>query len=170
MSDAKLPLAYRDSCAHLLIPLNRCRREEYYLPWKCEVRVTLIKNGPVEVANIIASAYNDADGRLCRPNDIPTRSANTRSSRSELRRWTRSERRRMERGATNQPPAEFSTNLLACTYIQESRRIETSRPKPTASMAKSSSNRQANLRSPTSWRLSLEKSADNSTKFSKLDL
>ncbi|KAF4554986.1 Hypothetical protein D9617_3g020550 [Elsinoe fawcettii] len=36
MSTAKLPLAYRDSCAHLLIPLNRCRYEEYYLPWKCE--------------------------------------------------------------------------------------------------------------------------------------
>lgn len=37
MSDARLPLAYRDSCAHLLIPLNRCRQAEYYLPWKCEV-------------------------------------------------------------------------------------------------------------------------------------
>lgn len=37
MSDARLPLAYRDSCAHLLIPLNRCRQDEYYLPWKCEV-------------------------------------------------------------------------------------------------------------------------------------
>ena len=37
MSDARLPLAYRDSCANLLIPLNRCRRQEYYLPWKCEV-------------------------------------------------------------------------------------------------------------------------------------
>ncbi|KAF4314055.1 hypothetical protein SLS57_005692 [Botryosphaeria dothidea] len=36
MTAAKLPLAYRDSCAHLLIPLNRCRYEEYYLPWKCE--------------------------------------------------------------------------------------------------------------------------------------
>ncbi|KAF2220439.1 putative NADH-ubiquinone oxidoreductase B18 subunit [Elsinoe ampelina] len=36
MSTAKLPLAYRDSCAHLLIPLNRCRYEQYYLPWKCE--------------------------------------------------------------------------------------------------------------------------------------
>ncbi|KAL2038096.1 hypothetical protein N7G274_009043 [Stereocaulon virgatum] len=35
MSAARLPLAYRDSCAHLLIPLNRCRFEEYYLPWKC---------------------------------------------------------------------------------------------------------------------------------------
>ena len=42
MSDAKLPLPYRDSCAHLLIPLNRCRYEEYYLPWKCEVCSSLI--------------------------------------------------------------------------------------------------------------------------------
>lgn len=38
MSDAKLPLAYRDSCAHLLIPLNKCRPANWYLPWKCEVR------------------------------------------------------------------------------------------------------------------------------------
>jgi hypothetical protein len=37
MATAKLPLAYRDSCAGLLIPLNRCRFETYYLPWKCEV-------------------------------------------------------------------------------------------------------------------------------------
>lgn len=38
MSEARLPLAYRDSCANLLIPLNQCRVKEYYLPWKCEVR------------------------------------------------------------------------------------------------------------------------------------
>lgn len=37
MRDAQLPLAYRDSCANLLIPLNRCRFETFYLPWKCEV-------------------------------------------------------------------------------------------------------------------------------------
>lgn len=37
MSEARLPIAYRDGCANLLIPLNRCRYEEYYLPWKCEV-------------------------------------------------------------------------------------------------------------------------------------
>mmetsp|Transcript_3387 Transcript_3387/g.8814 ORF Transcript_3387/g.8814 Transcript_3387/m.8814 type:complete len:114 (-) Transcript_3387:271-612(-) len=36
MHDAKLPLEYRDYCAHLLIPLNRCRAAEFYLPWKCE--------------------------------------------------------------------------------------------------------------------------------------
>jgi len=39
MSDARLPIQYRDTCAHLLIPLNRCRHNEYYLPWKCEVRL-----------------------------------------------------------------------------------------------------------------------------------
>lgn len=39
MRDAKLPLAYRDSCAHLLIPLNRCRTDTFYLPWKCNVRL-----------------------------------------------------------------------------------------------------------------------------------
>lgn len=33
---AGIPLAYRDHCAHLLIPLNICRRKEYFLPWKCE--------------------------------------------------------------------------------------------------------------------------------------
>ena len=38
MSAAKLPLAYRDQCAHLLIPLNKCRYDNYYLPWRCSVR------------------------------------------------------------------------------------------------------------------------------------
>ena len=37
MEEAKVPLAYRDQCAHLLIPLNKCRHAEIYLPWKCEV-------------------------------------------------------------------------------------------------------------------------------------
>ncbi|KAL9535209.1 NADH dehydrogenase [ubiquinone] 1 beta subcomplex subunit 7 [Sphaerulina musiva] len=36
MSDARLPLAYRDSCAHLLIPLNKCRYDNYYLNWRCQ--------------------------------------------------------------------------------------------------------------------------------------
>ncbi|KAF4582265.1 NADH dehydrogenase (ubiquinone) 1 beta subcomplex 7 [Ophiocordyceps camponoti-floridani] len=35
MRDERLPLAYRDSCAHLLIPLNRCRKATWYMPWKC---------------------------------------------------------------------------------------------------------------------------------------
>ncbi|XXG71961.1 hypothetical protein AAC387_Pa07g1172 [Persea americana] len=36
MAEAKVPLPYRDQCAHLLIPLNKCRSAELYLPWKCE--------------------------------------------------------------------------------------------------------------------------------------
>ncbi|KEY72180.1 hypothetical protein S40285_03536 [Stachybotrys chlorohalonatus IBT 40285] len=36
MREARLPLAYRDSCAHLLIPLNRCRKDTWYAPWKCQ--------------------------------------------------------------------------------------------------------------------------------------
>ena len=35
MRDARVPLQYRDQCAHLLIPLNKCRVQEFYLPWKC---------------------------------------------------------------------------------------------------------------------------------------
>lgn len=35
MRDAALPLHSRDYCAHLLAPLNKCREETYYLPWKC---------------------------------------------------------------------------------------------------------------------------------------
>ena len=36
LRNAKVDLAYRDFCAHLLIPLNQCRRDSFYLPWKCE--------------------------------------------------------------------------------------------------------------------------------------
>ncbi|RDX82050.1 NADH dehydrogenase [ubiquinone] 1 beta subcomplex subunit 7, partial [Mucuna pruriens] len=36
MVEARVPLAYRDECAHLLIPLNKCRHAELYLPWKCQ--------------------------------------------------------------------------------------------------------------------------------------
>lgn len=35
MIEVGMPLAFRDSCAHLLIPLNKCRRTTMYLPWKC---------------------------------------------------------------------------------------------------------------------------------------
>lgn len=36
MAEARIPIPYRDQCAHLLIPLNKCRVAEFYLPWKCE--------------------------------------------------------------------------------------------------------------------------------------
>ena len=35
MQKAGLDLSFRDHCAHLLIPLNTCRRETYFAPWKC---------------------------------------------------------------------------------------------------------------------------------------
>jgi NADH dehydrogenase (ubiquinone) 1 beta subcomplex subunit 7 len=36
MHAANIDMVYRDFCAHLLIPLNECRRNSFYLPWKCE--------------------------------------------------------------------------------------------------------------------------------------
>lgn len=35
MKDARLPLNFRDYCAHILIPLNECRRETWFSPYKC---------------------------------------------------------------------------------------------------------------------------------------
>jgi NADH dehydrogenase (ubiquinone) 1 beta subcomplex subunit 7 len=35
LADAKVPLAFRDTCGHLLIPLNKCRRESFWNPNKC---------------------------------------------------------------------------------------------------------------------------------------
>ena len=35
MKDARIDPAWRDYCAHLLIPLNKCRHNTFYLPWKC---------------------------------------------------------------------------------------------------------------------------------------
>lgn len=35
MRAAKIPGALRDYCAHLLIPMNACRREHGFLPWTC---------------------------------------------------------------------------------------------------------------------------------------
>lgn len=75
MSAARLPLAYRDSCAHLLIPLNRCRYEEYYLPWKCEVWM-----------HWSLSSY--ADNVNSRTKDTRTKSASMSSLRSAWPRWT----------------------------------------------------------------------------------
>ena len=86
MSAARLPLQYRDSCAHLLIPLNRCRFEEWYLPWKCEVRRM----------NKMCKRWVLADGSR-RRNDIHTRSASMRSSKSELLRWMKYGQQRAER-------------------------------------------------------------------------
>eukprot|EP00293_Proteomonas_sulcata_P020077 CAMPEP_0184313674 /NCGR_PEP_ID=MMETSP1049-20130417/66229_1 /TAXON_ID=77928 /ORGANISM="Proteomonas sulcata, Strain CCMP704" /LENGTH=75 /DNA_ID=CAMNT_0026631101 /DNA_START=33 /DNA_END=260 /DNA_ORIENTATION=+ len=31
----KIDIAYRDYCSHKLIPLNKCRIQNFFLPWKC---------------------------------------------------------------------------------------------------------------------------------------
>jgi NADH dehydrogenase (ubiquinone) 1 beta subcomplex subunit 7 len=36
MAKERIPLAFRDYCAHLLPELNKCRLANYYLPWTCE--------------------------------------------------------------------------------------------------------------------------------------
>lgn len=35
MKAARLPVPFRDYCAHMLIPLNECRAATAWLPWKC---------------------------------------------------------------------------------------------------------------------------------------
>lgn len=36
MKKNKILLAYRDRCAALLVPLNECRKKNYYMPWACD--------------------------------------------------------------------------------------------------------------------------------------
>ncbi|TPX34850.1 hypothetical protein SmJEL517_g02589 [Synchytrium microbalum] len=36
MAKSRIPVAWRDYCAHLLPELNQCRQDNYYLPWTCE--------------------------------------------------------------------------------------------------------------------------------------
>lgn len=31
----QVPIDLRDECVHYWIPLNKCRLDTYYLPWKC---------------------------------------------------------------------------------------------------------------------------------------
>jgi hypothetical protein len=91
MSEARLPLAYRDSCAHLLIPLNKCRRKEYYLPWKCEVLMPNFNAG---------QGVEFVKAKRHRMSGTAMRNANLRNIRSVLSNKTRSESLRVARGAT----------------------------------------------------------------------
>ena len=36
MQRAKIPIQFRDYCAHLLIRLNHCREKTYWMPFKCD--------------------------------------------------------------------------------------------------------------------------------------
>ena len=35
LAKARIPLAWRDKCGHLLIPLNKCRRSTFWSPNEC---------------------------------------------------------------------------------------------------------------------------------------
>jgi len=35
MAKARVPIAWRDTCTHLLMPLNKCRRESFWNPNEC---------------------------------------------------------------------------------------------------------------------------------------
>ena len=35
MKAARVPLVFRDYCAHILIPLNECRVKTWYSPFQC---------------------------------------------------------------------------------------------------------------------------------------
>jgi NADH dehydrogenase (ubiquinone) 1 beta subcomplex subunit 7 len=37
LNKTQIPLKYRDFCAHLLPELNKCRIDNFYAPWKCEL-------------------------------------------------------------------------------------------------------------------------------------
>ena len=35
LKEARIPLAFRDTCGHLLVDLNKCRRENMFSPNEC---------------------------------------------------------------------------------------------------------------------------------------
>ncbi|KAJ1980250.1 hypothetical protein H4R35_001200 [Dimargaris xerosporica] len=35
MAEYRIPIELRDYCAHMLVLLNRCRRDNFFLRWKC---------------------------------------------------------------------------------------------------------------------------------------
>ena len=78
MSAARLPITYRDTCAYLLVPLNKCRYDSFYMPWKCEVRPPPPPPPP--------PPPRPADPAR-RTSATATKSASTSSSRSASPRW-----------------------------------------------------------------------------------
>lgn len=40
LNKTQIPHIWRDYCAHLLPELNKCRMDNYYKPWKCDLERT----------------------------------------------------------------------------------------------------------------------------------
>jgi hypothetical protein len=119
MSDAKLPLQYRDSCANLLIPLNKCRVQNYYMPWTCVVRSP--SQQPLQIRIVAERGRTQANVKR-RTSDTATKSASTRSSSCGCRRWTSLGRRRVVRGVTRVGGRLWSGvmrwDVCYCTYYK----------------------------------------------------
>ena len=84
MVENRVPIPYRDQCAHLLIPLNKCRSKELYLPWKCEAeRHTYEKCEYELVMERMLRCRRSASwrrGRSSRPSWAKAKGARSRSS------------------------------------------------------------------------------------------
>ena len=68
MKAARVPLNFRDYCAHILIPLNECRVKTWYSPWKCvELRHSYEAcqydeyERRVQIAKVLASRGSDEE-------------------------------------------------------------------------------------------------------------
>ena len=55
--EAQVPQVWRDACAHLLIPLNACRKKEFYLPWKYVNTNTTLMLSAAQGAHLLNAFY-----------------------------------------------------------------------------------------------------------------
>jgi NADH dehydrogenase (ubiquinone) 1 beta subcomplex subunit 7 len=79
---AKVDLAYRDFCAHLLIPLNDCRKANYFLPWRCGHERHVYEK--CQYKECVERVAHEPGGRTCpsrppRPRSNGTRASNGRA-------------------------------------------------------------------------------------------
>ena len=78
LRDAKVDLAYRDFCAHLLIPLNDCRKANYFLPWRCGHERHVYEK--CQYKECVERAVRDPRSQMCFPRPPRPRSNGTRAS------------------------------------------------------------------------------------------
>ena len=75
---AKVDLAYRDFCAHLLIPLNDCRKANYFLPWRCGHERRVYEK--CQYKECVERVVDEPRGRTCPSRPPLSRSKGTRAS------------------------------------------------------------------------------------------
>ena len=79
MKAAQVPLAFRDYCAHILIPLNECRYNHWFSPFQCtDLRHAYEK-----------CQYDECAALLGRPQPIPERRVAASRARVAPRRYQR---------------------------------------------------------------------------------